>query len=69
MRASIDTNIIIDLLADREPFSDDGALLFEHIATGKLHANISANCLANVYLRGLETGPKFVGEVEPLQER
>lgn len=45
----IDTNIIIDLLTDREPFGDDAALLFELIAAEKIHACTSANCLANVY--------------------
>jgi predicted nucleic acid-binding protein len=49
VRIFIDANILIDLLTDREPFASDAALLFEQIATGKLLACTSANCLANVY--------------------
>lgn len=45
----IDTNIIIDLLTDREPFAEDAAVLFDYIAARKLRAFTSANCLANVY--------------------
>jgi predicted nucleic acid-binding protein len=45
----IDTNIIIDLLTNREPFADDAASLFEYIAAGKVRAFTSANCLANVF--------------------
>lgn len=44
-----DITTTLTLSIDIEPFSDDAALLFEHIAAGKLHASISANCPANTY--------------------
>ncbi|MFH1706814.1 MAG: PIN domain-containing protein [Planctomycetota bacterium] len=49
IRAFIDANIIIDLLADRAPFADAAACLFEAIRSRSLRGFTSANCLANIH--------------------
>jgi predicted nucleic acid-binding protein len=43
----IDTNIIIDLLAKREPFYEEAALLFTFADKQKIHLCVSALTIAN----------------------
>jgi len=45
----LDTNVIIDTLADRKPFSKAGAKLFEYAEKGKVNLFISALSYANIY--------------------
>jgi predicted nucleic acid-binding protein len=45
----LDTNIIIDVLADRKPFSASSALLFECAENGQAQLYISALSYTNVY--------------------
>ena len=49
MRVYIDTNVIIDLLTQREPFYEDVYKLFENIADDRLIAYTSVKSLADVY--------------------
>jgi len=45
----LDTNIIIDFFADREPFSEDAARLFDLSLKGKSKIYISALSYNNIY--------------------
>jgi predicted nucleic acid-binding protein len=45
----IDTNVIIDFLADRAPFSEEAAQLFQQSLTGKLTIFVSALSFNNIY--------------------
>lgn len=45
----IDTNVIIDYLADREPFSEDAAMLFDQSLKGKLKIYVSILSFNNIY--------------------
>ena len=45
----LDTNIIIDFLADRKPFSEDAARLFDLTLKGKLKIYVSALSYNNIY--------------------
>lgn len=45
----LDTNVIIDFLADRKPFSDKAALIFDKAVAGKLKIYISAVSYNNIY--------------------
>ena len=44
-----DTNIVLDVLLDREPFATIGAHLFSHVERGALRAYICATTLTTVY--------------------
>ncbi len=45
----LDTNVIIDFLADRKPFSDKAALIFDQAVAGKLKIYLSAVSYNNIY--------------------
>lgn len=45
----IDTNVVIDFLADRRPFSIDAARLFDMAIDGKVKIYISAVSYNNIY--------------------
>lgn len=45
----IDTNVIIDLLADRKPYSEAASRLFDYAEKGKINLFISALSYANIY--------------------
>ncbi len=45
----LDTNIILDLLSARTPFSDEAKSLFTLVEKGRIQAYVSALTIANVY--------------------
>ena len=45
----LDTNVIIDVLANRQPFSNSAAKLFDLAEKGKLSLMISALSYSNIY--------------------
>ncbi|MBK7128751.1 MAG: PIN domain-containing protein [Crocinitomicaceae bacterium] len=45
----LDTNVIIDTLADRKPFSRAGAKLFQYAEKDKINLFISALSYSNIY--------------------
>jgi predicted nucleic acid-binding protein len=45
----VDTNVIIDHLADRKPFSDSAARLFEFVEKGKARIFVSSLSFSHVY--------------------
>ena len=48
-RIFVDTNVIIDFLADRQPFSLSASVLFEYALAGKVKIFISAVSYNNIY--------------------
>ena len=49
MDVFIDTDVIIDYLTDRKPFSDDAEQLFALIESGKIRGHTSSLCFSNLY--------------------
>lgn len=49
MKILVDTNIILDVLLERKPFSSDALRLFEHIETGQLQGFIAATTVTNIF--------------------
>lgn len=49
MRVLIDTNVVLDLLQEREPFVINAARLFERIDAGEIEGFISATTVTNIY--------------------
>jgi len=49
MKVLIDTNVVLDLLLEREPFIESALLLFEQIEQGKLVGYIAATTITNVF--------------------
>lgn len=49
MRVLIDTNVALDLLGDRRPFSESAAKLFELCETGKIDGVVSATTVTDIY--------------------
>lgn len=49
MKVLIDTNIVLDLLLEREPFVANTIALFEKIEHGKLTGYIAATTITNVF--------------------
>jgi predicted nucleic acid-binding protein len=45
----IDTNVVLDLLLEREPFVEIAIALFEHIEQGNLEGYIAATTIANFF--------------------
>lgn len=49
MNLFLDTDVIIDYLTDRKPFSDEAEKLFALIEGGKIRGHASALCFSNLY--------------------
>jgi len=49
MRILIDTNVILDLLLDREPFSNYAGILISQIEKGKLTGLLCATTITTIY--------------------
>ncbi len=47
--AFIDTDVIIDYLTDRKPFSDSAEVIFSLIENRKIKGHTSALCFSNLY--------------------
>jgi predicted nucleic acid-binding protein len=45
----LDANVIIDVLADRKPFSESSSKLFDYAEKGKINLYISALSYSNIY--------------------
>ena len=45
----VDTNVIIDVLADRKPFSEAASEIFDHAERGTIKLYISALSYFNIY--------------------
>lgn len=49
MKVLIDTNVVLDLLLEREPFVETAIALFEQIERGKLAGYIAATTITNIF--------------------
>jgi predicted nucleic acid-binding protein len=49
VKVLIDTNIILDLILEREPFIEDAIALFEQIEQGNLVGYIAATTITNIF--------------------
>lgn len=49
MNLFIDTNVVIDYLADRQPFSEQAAEIFNYAEQGRISIHISAVSYNNIY--------------------
>lgn len=49
MRVLLDTNIILDLLLEREPFVGDAVAVFNQIERGSLEGYIAATTITNIF--------------------
>ncbi len=59
MRLVLDTNVILDVLADREPFAEDAAAVLSLIETGQAQGFIAAHTATTLfYLLHKELGLK-----------
>lgn len=69
-RIFIDTNVIIDFLANREPFSEYAAILFQLAKENKIKIYVSAITFNNTYyiLRQVITHKKALNLISELEE-
>lgn len=49
MRVLVDTNIVLDFLLQREPFSQDAELLFQAIDVGEIVGYVTATTLTDIF--------------------
>lgn len=64
----IDTDVIIDFLLDRKPFSEGAVILFDRIEKKEIEGFTSAQSIGNLYyiLRKLGSQKKVVGTLKEL---
>ena len=48
MKVLFDTNVVLDLLLDRKPFSDDAAFLFSLLERGKIQGFLCATTITTI---------------------
>ncbi|MFZ5575041.1 MAG: type II toxin-antitoxin system VapC family toxin [Pseudomonadota bacterium] len=49
MKLFIDTNVVLDVLAQREPWFDDASRLLAHIEAGKASGHVAAHTLTTLH--------------------
>jgi predicted nucleic acid-binding protein len=49
VRVLVDTNIVLDFLLQREPFSQDAELLFQAIDAGQVIGHVTATTLTDIF--------------------
>jgi predicted nucleic acid-binding protein len=66
----IDTDVIVDLLIDRKPFSEDAATIFSLIEMKKIKGHISALTICNLYyvLRKVASHKKVMKSLKDLSD-
>jgi len=66
----IDTDVIIDFLIDRKPYSREAAILFTLIEQKKLRGYYSSLTFSNLYyiLRKIETHNKVISKLDSLSK-
>lgn len=62
MRFLIDTNVVLDLLQEREPFVENAARLFERIDAGEIEGFITATTITNIYYIVRKVAGKVVAQ-------
>ena len=66
MKVLLDTNIVLDLILEREPFVDDAVLLFEKIEQGQIIGYIAATTITNIFyiIRKAEGRDTAIGAIK-----
>lgn len=66
----IDTDVIIDFLIDRKPYSREAAIIFTLIDQKKLNGYVSSLTFSNLYyiLRKFESQKKVISKIESLSK-
>lgn len=69
-RVFVDTDVVIDFLIDREPFSEDAAKLFTYSERGVLKVCLSSLCFNNLYyvIRKLEGRERAILLLERIEK-
>ena len=49
MKILIDTNIVLDLILERQPFVENAVLIFEQIELGNLAGYVAATTITNIF--------------------
>lgn len=49
MKVLIDTNVVLDVILDREPFVESAAALFGLVEVGRLQGYVSATTITNIF--------------------
>lgn len=49
MRWLLDTNVLLDVLADREPWADHSAQVLEHVEQGRATGYVAAHAVTTLY--------------------
>lgn len=68
MKVLIDTNVVLDVILEREPFVESAIALFALIEAGKLQGYITATTITNIFyivrkLRGRETALQAISRL------
>jgi predicted nucleic acid-binding protein len=68
MRVLVDTNIILDVLLDRQPFSEDATALLQRIESKEIEGYVAATTLTNIFYiarrpRGREFAKQAVSRI------
>lgn len=68
MQVLVDTNIILDVLLDREPFAEDAITLLQIIESGQIQGYVAATTLTNIFYivrkaKGLEIAKYAVSRI------
>ncbi|HEC42285.1 MAG TPA: PIN domain-containing protein [Bacteroides sp.] len=67
----IDTDVIIDFLKDRKPFSDDSTKMFNLIGQNKINGCVSSLCFSNLYYLLSKSAPhkRVIFDLNDLSQR
>ncbi|PZS00116.1 MAG: DNA-binding protein [Candidatus Chloroheliales bacterium] len=68
MNILLDTNVLLDLLLEREPFVEDAKQVFQAKDAGRINIYITANSLTDVFYIGRRTRVKDMSGEKALQE-
>ena len=64
MRILFDTNVILDVLLDREPFSDAATQLLENVENGSLVGYLSATTITTIHYLAAKSIGKEKAQIE-----
>ena len=66
MKILLDTNIVLDLILEREPFVNEAILLFEKIEQGQIIGYIAATTITNIFyiIRKAEGRDTAIGAIK-----
>lgn len=68
MRVLIDTNIVLDVLLERQPFAEEATALFETVESGGIEGYVGAATLTDIFYivrkgKGIETANQAISRI------